>query len=433
MFAENAGFTGNTLITLVRNEADPEIKFRRRMGDPRYVIHVFQEQLQDVKLDDSAQCWLLQWMGASSRQRPWFNLINQKISHISQHEATHYYAIIITADEYFVCGDDQRFYDATTDSYLTAKKIHEIVQRGGKVTLSSEVNLSKDYVVNVNGQGVENGFIKITTNVLATFEFNAPNNPVTLYDISVDFCHNYKVGKYSLIAHNMEVVAQWAVGNGQAILEGVGVALGGLAARWQRQREPEYNPTHYLNHCFNPLTDDQSSSQPPNKSNKNGGPGDPNKPNNSKGPNKNGPSKEDIAQLLAYSNDKNKKSVEDEPLCSTPERLRPKKEQKEPEFPIHEGQQGKHLEGHNNYDPKGTKSILTHKDPQGLVDKYAGTGIRSNKAQGNFADAGYQEIIDFEEIIGYHVDEDTRVHTPTQRGKIHYSKNGVHIVPIKPE
>lgn len=97
---------------------------------------------------------------------------------------------------------------------------------------------------------------------------------------------------------------------------------------------------------------------------------------------------------------------------------------------IQQDKQGKHLIGHPNYNPKLHKSILTHPNPQSLVDRYAGTGLRE---AGIVGEAGYKEIIDFNEYIGYHVLEETGEKTLTTRGKIHYAKNGVHVVPALPQ
>jgi tetratricopeptide (TPR) repeat protein len=38
--------------------------------------------------------------------------------------------------------------------------------------------------------------------------------------------------------------------------------------------------------------------------------------------------------------------------------------------------QGKHILGHRNYNPNKRKSILTHENPQELIDGFAGTGIK---------------------------------------------------------
>jgi RHS repeat-associated protein len=94
---------------------------------------------------------------------------------------------------------------------------------------------------------------------------------------------------------------------------------------------------------------------------------------------------------------------------------------------IHWGQQDKHIPGTNNH-IEG-RSILTHPDPQGLVDQYAGTGVGLRGTPGQ---PGYKEKVDFGQIIGLDVDMSTKVQTPTSWGIIHYSKQGVHIVPTLP-
>lgn len=90
--------------------------------------------------------------------------------------------------------------------------------------------------------------------------------------------------------------------------------------------------------------------------------------------------------------------------------------------------QNKHIPGRHNYDP--TKSVFDNKDPQALLKKYAGKG---KPCRGNIGEAGYQEVVNFEESIGYHVCDQTGEKIPTTWGKIHYSKNGAHIVPMRPK
>lgn len=89
--------------------------------------------------------------------------------------------------------------------------------------------------------------------------------------------------------------------------------------------------------------------------------------------------------------------------------------------------QGKHLVHHRNYEK--TKSILEHKDPQYLINKYAGSGIRKTSAPGK---AGYKEFVNFNEFIGYAVEPVTGKKIPTTWGTIHYSKTGTHLVPTPP-
>jgi filamentous hemagglutinin len=88
---------------------------------------------------------------------------------------------------------------------------------------------------------------------------------------------------------------------------------------------------------------------------------------------------------------------------------------------IHEGKQGKHIPGHNNF--QNGKSELTHKDPQGLLDKHGGTGVRH----------GNKEVVDFKQEIGVHVDQQGN-RSATTRGTIHYDNSGgAHIVPARPD
>lgn len=97
---------------------------------------------------------------------------------------------------------------------------------------------------------------------------------------------------------------------------------------------------------------------------------------------------------------------------------------------IHWGQQGKHILGHNNYDSRTKRSILLHANPEKLIQKHAGTGTRIGKAEPGCLN--FKEIVNFNEFIGYDVDFKTGEKIATSWGKIHYGKDGVHIVPTKP-
>ncbi|SDB88406.1 two-partner secretion domain-containing protein [Paraburkholderia lycopersici] len=95
---------------------------------------------------------------------------------------------------------------------------------------------------------------------------------------------------------------------------------------------------------------------------------------------------------------------------------------------IDAGKQGKHQPDHNNFIPG--RSELTYPDPQKLVDDYAGSGQPANNvAPGQ---PGYRERVNFGTVIGNYVDPVTGESTPTTNGIIHYSKDGVHIVPGRP-
>lgn len=93
---------------------------------------------------------------------------------------------------------------------------------------------------------------------------------------------------------------------------------------------------------------------------------------------------------------------------------------------IEDAKQGKHIPGYHNFDPE--KSIWTHPDPQGLLDRFAGTGRRVRGEA--FGEAGYKEIVDFGEEVGkVCISEDKKIWATTTWGQIHYSKSGAHIVP----
>jgi filamentous hemagglutinin len=95
---------------------------------------------------------------------------------------------------------------------------------------------------------------------------------------------------------------------------------------------------------------------------------------------------------------------------------------------VNPDKQGKHQPGHSNFQPG--KSELDHPDPQGLVDKGAGTGQQvGDKPVG---EPGSKERVDFGEPIGTHVNPQTGARSPTSVGIIHYGKKDVHIVPARP-
>jgi hypothetical protein len=89
--------------------------------------------------------------------------------------------------------------------------------------------------------------------------------------------------------------------------------------------------------------------------------------------------------------------------------------------------QGKHIVGHRNFESSLNKSILEHSNPQRLIDDFAGKGMKVGLETPGVP--GFEEIVNFEEFIGYVVDAKTGEKSPTNWGKIHYAKSGVHIVP----
>jgi len=91
---------------------------------------------------------------------------------------------------------------------------------------------------------------------------------------------------------------------------------------------------------------------------------------------------------------------------------------------IHDGGQGKHIPGHNNY-IKG-RSILKV-DAQGLLD---------DLHRGNVASVhkinDYKLRVDFGREIGTYINPETGASAATTRGIVTTSKNGAHIIPSAP-
>ncbi|MFH0874196.1 MAG: polymorphic toxin type 50 domain-containing protein [Candidatus Komeilibacteria bacterium] len=73
------------------------------------------------------------------------------------------------------------------------------------------------------------------------------------------------------------------------------------------------------------------------------------------------------------------------------------------------------------------KSIVTHTNPQKLINEFAGKGQKIFN-QGKL----WKETIDFGETIGKYIDDKTGKLFDTTRGTIHFSKTGTHLVPSKP-
>jgi len=108
--------------------------------------------------------------------------------------------------------------------------------------------------------------------------------------------------------------------------------------------------------------------------------------------------------------------------------LREKNSQLYQSTKINVDQQRKHLPGNKQFIPG--RSELTYKNPQELIDKFAGTG----QPVGNVprGEPGFKECINFREIIGNYINNNTGRSFPTTNGIIHYGLKGVHIVPSAP-
>lgn len=95
---------------------------------------------------------------------------------------------------------------------------------------------------------------------------------------------------------------------------------------------------------------------------------------------------------------------------------------------IEEGKQGKHILGHNNYIDGRSYLTTDIKETKDLVNKYAGTGKIQRDRQGHW---NHKEVVTMRKNIGVYKDLKGN-ELPTDIATIHYSKNGVHVVPAKP-
>lgn len=91
---------------------------------------------------------------------------------------------------------------------------------------------------------------------------------------------------------------------------------------------------------------------------------------------------------------------------------------------IHEGRQGKHIIGHNNYQKGKSVLHMTMERAQELIETQGGSGT--------WIGSSSRERIDFGFEIGTYADERGQ-RSKTTVGIIHYSQNGAHIVPAKPK
>lgn len=95
---------------------------------------------------------------------------------------------------------------------------------------------------------------------------------------------------------------------------------------------------------------------------------------------------------------------------------------------IEEGKQGKHILGHKNYKDGRSYLKVSVEEAQRLVDQYVGTGQIKRDSKGHWTN---KEFVSADHIIGVVVDANMGETIETSRFSIHYSKNGVHIVPRK--
>lgn len=97
---------------------------------------------------------------------------------------------------------------------------------------------------------------------------------------------------------------------------------------------------------------------------------------------------------------------------------------------INHEKQARHIKGEPEY--KDGKSYLTisEKEAQEIINQKSGTGIVVLDKNGKWKN---KELINCDSQIGIDVDSNTGEETSTDKGTIHYSKTGTHLVPRKEE
>lgn len=91
-----------------------------------------------------------------------------------------------------------------------------------------------------------------------------------------------------------------------------------------------------------------------------------------------------------------------------------------------EGQQGKHIKGHNNYKDGNSIVTLSNKEIEELYERYAGKGEKRFDKNGCWIKT---EKIKTDKVIGEYINKNRGTKITTNSFTIKYSKNGYHIVP----
>lgn len=86
---------------------------------------------------------------------------------------------------------------------------------------------------------------------------------------------------------------------------------------------------------------------------------------------------------------------------------------------LHQGRQDKHIIGTNNYVPGKSYLTVSNDEIKQIIKDKSGTGTR----------VGNKEQITADKIIGVNVNQKHNYKTLTDKATIHYSNNGVHLVP----
>lgn len=95
---------------------------------------------------------------------------------------------------------------------------------------------------------------------------------------------------------------------------------------------------------------------------------------------------------------------------------------------INHEKQAKHIKGCPEYIDGRSYLTISEDKAQKIINKKSGTGSLVYDRKGLWKN---KELIDCDEIIGVDINKSTREETSTDKGTIHYSKSGTHLVPRK--
>lgn len=95
---------------------------------------------------------------------------------------------------------------------------------------------------------------------------------------------------------------------------------------------------------------------------------------------------------------------------------------------LHKGKQDKHRENTNNYIEGKSIIEISDKELESYVKENYGKGDLKYSKNKKF---NKKETFEFPSIIGYYIDQNTKKEIPTNRGTVHYSKQGFHVIPSK--
>ncbi len=95
---------------------------------------------------------------------------------------------------------------------------------------------------------------------------------------------------------------------------------------------------------------------------------------------------------------------------------------------INHEKQSRHIKGSSEYVEGRSYLIISEDEAQSIINEKSCTGIPVLDRKGNWKN---KELIGCDRVIGVNVDETTRKEENTDKGTIHYSKSGTHLVPRK--